>query len=621
MNVSQETEETTQLQTGELEDLEALALEEHKGDWVESGGYRVFGDESKKDEGGVLEDAKKETTTDKGETESKVDKTEVQTKPTMQELNDEDELEGDEDDEVDDEYEEDENDYETELSKEVDESAVVPKGNVPPHMDYSKEDANTKQTDNSAESTNLESSQPKTIDNAGSQSSSESNVNTGNKSADNTFTQERLLATRAAAQSLVTLLENYYYGPETSSKMLLKSWVGPWDFTSSINNNDEMVQKLVDTMLRALVTPDQKEFIIGTIGSSVAAGHDNCQYDSYENQLQRTLSPVWEAAGMKLLCQNGGEGGGCGDTFANQVFCIKQNVSPKIDIAHYSWSYYEVGDYEGALKSRESLIRWTQMLPRQPPVHVINVEGATEAAASEKEMQSYYAKYGYNAFYMRYAYREGGYDYDTEMKNGIDRFGWGFVGDGYHNTTRYGELEEDEGRRESLGVVMRNWHPGPIGFQLIADAFSIVYSKAILIALDIIEDIIAEGHDPNDIWSASKRKIVSKKSLPNPLHCDPEYCVVDEAPGCLNYELPTYGAWGPRVEDPNDELNPHKGEVQNWETWYEPRDFWYLVAKEDVVFYQDREDKEICKHLDNCAGISATSSENGMVVFRLPKME
>jgi hypothetical protein len=31
------------------------------------------------------------------------------------------------------------------------------------------------------------------------------------------------------------------------------------------------------------------------------------------------------------------------------------------------------------------------------------------------------------------------------------------VGDGYHNTTRYGELEDDEGRKNSLGVVMRNW--------------------------------------------------------------------------------------------------------------------------------------------------------------------
>ena len=86
-------------------------------------------------------------------------------------------------------------------------------------------------------------------------------------------------------------------------------------------------------MARALVTSDQKEFIIGTIGSSVAAGHDNCNYDSYERQMERTFGPVWKAAGMKLVCQNAGEGGGCGDDFANQVFCIKQNVSPNIDIA------------------------------------------------------------------------------------------------------------------------------------------------------------------------------------------------------------------------------------------------------------------------------------------------
>jgi hypothetical protein len=78
---------------------------------------------------------------------------------------------------------------------------------------------------------------------------------------------------------------------------------------------------------------------------------------------------------------------------------------------------------------------------------------------------------------MRYAYRQGGYDYDTEAKNGIDRFGWGYVGDGYHNTTRYGELEEDEGRRDSLGVLLRNWHPGEfacIKFLLILTATNVV---------------------------------------------------------------------------------------------------------------------------------------------------
>jgi hypothetical protein len=41
--------------------------------------------------------------------------------------------------------------------------------------------------------------------------------------------------------------------------------------------------------------------------SSVAAGHDNCHYDCYESQLERTLQGVFEAAGMKLIVQNAGE--------------------------------------------------------------------------------------------------------------------------------------------------------------------------------------------------------------------------------------------------------------------------------------------------------------------------
>ena len=65
----------------------------------------------------------------------------------------------------------------------------------------------------------------------------------------------------------------------------------------------------MDTIARALVTDNQSEFVIGTIGSSVAAGHDNCHYDSYESQLERTFGPVWEAAGMKFVNQNSGIGG------------------------------------------------------------------------------------------------------------------------------------------------------------------------------------------------------------------------------------------------------------------------------------------------------------------------
>ena len=45
------------------------------------------------------------------------------------------------------------------------------------------------------------------------------------------------------------------------------------------------------------------------------------------------------------------------------------------------------------------------------------------------------------------------------------------------------------------------------------------------------------------------------------------------------------------------------------------------MAKEDIQYYKDRDDKEICRHLDACGGISAQKAEDGMVVFRLPKME
>jgi hypothetical protein len=159
-----------------------------------------------------------------------------------------------------------------------------------------------------------------------------------NKKYGTSFSLERVQTTRQAVQDLIAMLQEYYGGKEQSERMIFDSWLIPWDFERNVTKNndftDSLVEKLVDTMARALVTDDQKEFIIGVIGSSVAAGHDNCNYDSYERQMERTFGPVWEAAGMKLTCQNAGEGGGCGDDFANQVFCIQQNVSPNIDIAH-----------------------------------------------------------------------------------------------------------------------------------------------------------------------------------------------------------------------------------------------------------------------------------------------
>ena len=57
------------------------------------------------------------------------------------------------------------------------------------------------------------------------------------------------------------------------------------------------VEYLAEKMARAVVW--KEKFIVGAIGSSVTAGHDNCAYDSYENQLERTMAKVWEAADVE----------------------------------------------------------------------------------------------------------------------------------------------------------------------------------------------------------------------------------------------------------------------------------------------------------------------------------
>ena len=166
---------------------------------------------------------------------------------------------------------------------------------------------------------------------------------------------ERISSMRTAAKDLIDMLEEYYGGTNNTEKMILGSWLSSWEFNST--------SKLVDTMARAIATEDQDTFTIGIIGSSVAAGSQNCVYDNYPSQLERTFSSVWKAGGMKLAVQNTGVGE-CGDSFTNQVYCIQQLVSPQTDVVHYSWTYYEAGFTERALESRESLIRWTQLLRR-----------------------------------------------------------------------------------------------------------------------------------------------------------------------------------------------------------------------------------------------------------------
>ena len=99
------------------------------------------------------------------------------------------------------------------------------------------------------------------------------------------------------------------------------------------------------------------------------------------------------------------------------------------------------------------------MLPKQPPVHIYNTGILVATNNNDDQFANHYAKYGFNTWYQMTGFINGGHDYESEKQQDppLDRFAWGQHGDGYHERTRYGELETDPVRMESLEVVMRNW--------------------------------------------------------------------------------------------------------------------------------------------------------------------
>ena len=67
------------------------------------------------------------------------------------------------------------------------------------------------------------------------------------------------------------------------------------------------------------------------------------------------------------------------------------------------------------------------MLPKQPPLHIFNV-GTNDKNGQDAELVEYYARYGFNAFYMKSGFVNGGHDYETEKKEmEIDRFSAGIL--------------------------------------------------------------------------------------------------------------------------------------------------------------------------------------------------
>ena len=203
-------------------------------------------------------------------------------------------------------------------------------------------------------------------------------------------------------------------------------------------------------MARSLTWEDR--FIIAAMGSSVTAGHDNCAYDSYEHQMERTLKPIWDvsthhflshtmtllylklskyrcfpqAANVHFEVRNAGQGGECGDTYYNQVYGIRSTLGDDTDVAHYSWTYFENGP--GIMESREAFARWALLMKRSPAAAIFNTgDNCRNAIDSSGKLQEAYGKFGLHVVCMQQGIKTAGYPGNE----------WAHVGDEIHNFTRF----------------------------------------------------------------------------------------------------------------------------------------------------------------------------------------
>ncbi len=402
-------------------------------------------------------------------------------------------------------------------------------------------------------------------------------------------------AVRAATREMRSLLEDYYGGTE----VLRQTWyLQPGD-----PRYDEGIGFLADKLARALVWRDR--FVIGTIGSSVTAGYDNCHYDTYQKQLERLMAPLWKAAGVDFAVRNSGQGGVCGDSFENQVWCLRTLVGDDVDLTQYSWSYFESGHKPKALaRYHEMFYRWSLLMEHSPVPQLVYISDCSQLSARDVALLDTYGRYGADVLCMQRGLRAAGYPGKK----------WREVGDGLHETTRYGDLPGvDSERRRSLGVVFRNWHPGPLLFQTTADAIAYKLSDALLVALDRI----AAEPQPKLRWPRRPRR-PPRGFLPEPVACPAEWCAVDEPPRCTNLEVPTFGEQSFARLAADAAGNPHAGLAEagdgDWTPWQATPDQSFVPRAEEEL--------EECPHPNRCGGwVAAPAEQAGWLTFRMPDLQ
>jgi len=314
-----------------------------------------------------------------------------------------------------------------------------------------------------------------------------------------------------------------------------------------------LASKMAMTIL-GLKDPGGKSFTIAALGSSVTAGHGTFSDAAWPAVLERHLQPLWSAFGVRFSVRNHAQGSQPPDLWTFQ--CLPQIVGGDVDVLireSCCWPFetgsdvpnIDIAQEEASLgdAALEVFLKYAFSLPRRPAMHFLSVstkQGHPDPNAfmslrfgKKSGLNIYIRRFPINAFdafakpFDHFPQREkirhpkdhpelncsetdvGRCPIDLERQ------------DGHHKKALFiekilHEHPEWEGALRGRGNLnlMVNWHPGPLGHEVIGSQIAYYHIKVMEHALQMILngdlDIIKQYAIPRD--------------LPEPVACSDKLC-------------------------------------------------------------------------------------------------
>lgn len=294
-----------------------------------------------------------------------------------------------------------------------------------------------------------------------------------------------------------------------------------------------------DTALRArlglVAVGRQAQLVIGAAGSSVTAGHDGFAQAAWPAVLERRLAPSIQRLGAKLVVRNHAVGG----TNPNPAaLCLAPMLGTDVDLVLREWEYwpFSSGLSQDRLAKPsanvehagvELFLRTALSLPKQPAVHFLSMSsvgdgmrssflgswvhgsvldkpggGGSQGSSRRRSLMDYadFSLQGFTHFGASFARMRAARDEHPEVRwkrNEVNRThcdGGPDVGlcpvspthgDGYHRHASWvrshtppGWWRTDADARGGGGDINNlfiNWHPGPLGHELIGHQLADYY--------------------------------------------------------------------------------------------------------------------------------------------------